>query len=238
MPKPGYVSLNVRVEDAKRLEEIAKKNNLTIVSLAHLLAESLPDVDIQTLTLLLKNIQKVKLYFTISEEVLKHQIASLYHHFDAMYSLLCSLFPPPFIDLRILRVMRIWRDEVLPYTALCDAGIIDSSIDVFKLLSDLENVREALKRILDKNWPEWEKIKPSPSLLKELPVPREMLKIDIIVRREALETLRNETKPYLEQIADICYEAENILQNISTEYPDILKMCEAPLKNFKKLFKI
>ena len=90
--------------------------------------------------------------------ILKHQIASLYHHFDAMHSLLCSLFPPSFIDLRILRVMKIWRDEVLPYTALCDAGIIDPSIDVFKLLSDLENVREALKRILDKNWSEWEKI--------------------------------------------------------------------------------
>ena len=237
VPKPGYVSLNVRQEDAKRLEEFAKKNNLTMVSFAHILAQNLPDMDIHTLTFLLRNIQKVKFHFTLQEEVLKRQLTFLYYQFDAMHSLLSSLFPQPFIDLKLLRIMKIWKDEVLPYIALCDAGVIDSTIDVFKLLGELENVKEALKRILDKNWSDWEKIRPPP-LLKELTVPKPLLKIDIVIRPEALETLRNETRPYIEHIADMCYEAENLLQSISTEYPDILKLCEAPLKNFKKLFKI
>ncbi len=237
MPKPGYVALNVRQEDARRLQAFANKNNLTVVRFVNMLATNLPEVDIQTLIHYLQNISKVKLHFTLHEEALKHHLASLYYYFQAMYDILSSLFPQPYIDLKILRIMKLWEDWVLPYTALCDAGIIDTSIDTFKLLRELDNAKEALKRTLSKYWSDWEKVKPPP-LLTQFPVPRELLRPDIIVKPEARETLKNETKPYLEEIASICYETENILCKISAEFPDILELCETPLKNFKRLFKL
>jgi hypothetical protein len=237
MPKPGYVSLNVKEEDAERLEEFAKKNNLTIVAFAHILAENLPNVDGQTLAYLLKNASKLKLQFSIDEEVLKHCLASLYYYFQAMHSLVSSLFPPAFIDLKIFRVLKVWEDEVLPYTALHIAGLLDVSVDTFQLLRELENVEKALEKILDKNWHDWKEINP-PLLLKEIPLPKSLLKPNMIAKPEAIETLKNEVKPYLQTIAQICQKAEDTLYSISADYPGILELCNPPLQNFKKLFKV
>ena len=118
MPKPGYVALNVRQEDARRLQAFANKNNLTVVRFVNMLATNLPEVDIQTLIHYLQNISKVKLHFTLHEEALKHHLASLYYYFQAMYDILSSLFPQPYIDLKILRIMKLWEDWVLPLSLI------------------------------------------------------------------------------------------------------------------------
>jgi len=239
MPKPGYVSLNVKEEDARRIGEFAKKNDLTIVSFFRILAENLPDVDIQTLVKFLKNIPKVKLNFTMEDEVLRHHLAYLYYYFEAMHSLLSSLFPSPFVDLKIFRVLKFWEDQEVPYTALQVAGVLDSFSwnETFQLLRELENAEEALKRILDKNWSDWMEIKP-PLLPHSIQLPQSLLKPDMIVKLEVRETLRNEVKPYIEAIAQICREAESMLYSISADYPQILELCSPPLKKFKKLFKV
>ena len=239
MPKPGYVSLNVKEEDARRIGEFAKKNDLTIVSFFRILAENLPDVDIQTLVKFLKNIPKVKLNFTMEDEVLRHHLAYLYYYFEAMHSLLSSLFPSPFVDLKIFRVLKFWEDQEVPYTALQVAGVLDSFSwnETFQLLRELENAEEALKRILDKNWSDWMEIKP-PLLPHSIQLPQSLLKSDMIVKLEVRETLRNEVKPYIEAIAQICREAESMLYSISADYPQILELCSPPLKKFKKLFKV
>jgi len=240
LPKPGYVSLNVKKEDARRIGEYAKKNNLTIVSFFRILAQNLPDVDIQTLVKFLKNIPKVKLNFTIENEVLRHHLAYLYYYIGAMHSLLSSLFPSPFIDLKIFRVLKFWEDQEVPYTALQGVGVLDSSFSwdqTFQLLRELENAEEALKRILDKNWSDWMEIKP-PLLPHSIQLPQSLLKPDMIVKPEVRETLRNEVKPYIEAIAKICHEAESMLYSISADHPQILELCSPPLKKFKKLFKV
>ena len=239
MPKPGYVSLNVKEEDARRIGEFAKKSNLTIVSFFRILAQNLPDVDIQTLVKSLKNIPRVKLNFTIGEEVLKHHLAYLYYYFEAMHSLLSSLFPSPFVDLKIFRVLKFWEDQEVPYMALQVAGVLDSFSwsETFQLLRELENAKEALKRILDKNWSDWMEIKP-PLLPHNIQLPQSLLKSDMIVKPEVRETLKNEVKPYLETITQICHEAEGILYSISADYPQILELCSPSLKRFKKLFKV
>jgi len=239
MPKPGYVSLNVKEEDARRIGEFARKNNLTIVGFFRILAQNLPDVDIQTLVKFLNNIPRVKLKFILEEEVLKHHLAYLYYYLEAMHSLLSSLFPSPFVDLKIFRVLKFWEDQEVPYTALQVAGVLDSFSwnETFQLLRELENADEALKRILDKNWSDWMEVKP-PLLPRNIRLPQSLLKSDMIVKPEVREILRNEVKPYLETIAQICHEAESILYSISADYPQILELCNSPLKKFKKLFKV
>ncbi len=125
---------------------------------------------------------------------------------------------------------------MLPYTALCITGFIDPSVDVFQLLIELGNVKEALKRILAENWPDWGKIR-APLLPKEIPVPKALLSPQMIVKPQAQQTLRNEIKPYIERIDSMCNEAEETLHKVSVDYPKILELCELSIKTFKRLFR-
>lgn len=235
MPKAGYVSLNVKERDAQRLQEYAQKNSLTIVSFAHLLAENLPDIDAKDLATLLKNASIIRFKFTIREEALKRYVAELYHYADAMHSIAVSLFPP--VDLETLRVVKVWECAVLPYTALMAADVIDKSVDALELIRELENAKQSLKRILDKNWFDWEEVKPPP-LLREIPIPKELLRPELVTRKDALEALSCEIKPFINTVADMCKEAEEVLHTISEDYPKILKLCVRPVKAFKKFFKL
>ncbi|MEM3704275.1 MAG: hypothetical protein QXX79_07670 [Candidatus Bathyarchaeia archaeon] len=237
MPKAGYVSLNVKEEDARRLEMYAQKNKLTMVAFAHLLAENLSDIDAQTLAKILRNAPTIKLKLTIKEEILKTHMTNLYHYIDAMHSIIVSLFPSPYVDLKIFRVLKPWEETILPYTALRTAGVVDPSVDALELEQKLASTLHSLRRILDKSWSDWGETKPPP-LIKEIPLPKPLLKPDLIIKKEALETLKNEIKPFIEEIANICNKAEETLYTISADHPEILELCAQPIKIFKKFFKL
>ncbi|MEM3941951.1 MAG: hypothetical protein QW829_03650 [Candidatus Bathyarchaeia archaeon] len=77
----------------------------------------------------------------------------------------------------------------MPYTALRIAGVVDPSVDVLELEQKLASTLHSLKRILDKDWSDWEETKPPP-LIKEIPLPKPLLKPELIIKKEVLETLK------------------------------------------------
>jgi len=234
MPKPGYANFTVKEEAAKRLEEFSNKNGVSLVSLINSIAEKVnPNLDLATVLRALELAPSLKFRQLLESEALKVRCAQLYYHIEAMSSIAASLLKPsPFINLGLILIHKVWKREVDSYTVLASAGLIDPSIDVIRLIQNLENGKISLKRVLDNTWPNWRNEVEQPLLISDIQVPAEHL-TDSSLKKEVL---RQELKPLINEVFKAWEEASELVYFLSTSYPELKELVGEELKDFSKLF--
>lgn len=232
MPRLGYYSLTIKEGAARRFIELAAKSNVNIVDLFDALAEKLPDLDLKELLSLLEKSKLIEIHEDLTAGVVKLRLSTLYYRLENLYESLCSLFPSPYF-------IKNWEDYVHPYYALCATEIINKDSDVLQLIRDLENVMGEIKRILNKNFPDWEQeIKPPAFSPGPAPIPKELLKPEVFMRNEARERLRNELQHWVASMEAVILSCEEAINDLSRYYPQVDALCESVIKQIKILFKI
>ena len=234
MPKPGYANFTVKVEAAKRLEEFSRRSGVSLVSLINSIAEKLdPNLDLATVLRALELAPSLKFSRLLESEVLKVRCAQLYYHVEAMSSIVTSLLKPsPFINLRLILIHKIWKREVDSHTVLASAGLIDPSIDIIRLIQNLENAKNSLRKILDNIWPNWRDEVEQPLLISDIQVPAEYL-TDKSLKKEVL---RQELKPLINEVFKVWEEASELVYFLSTSHPELKELLGKALEDFSKLF--
>jgi len=226
MPKPGYRNLTIKEGTVKVLEKWAQTHNMSVASLVEEIVDRLAPAIIFTKQL--------------NSEVLKVFCAKLYYHLDALSSIVSSLLgPSPVIDLKLIRIYKVWDRKPTPLDVLSEAGIIDSSntFDIIQLIQDFENAKKALRRAMDKTWPGWMSDVEYVGLIREIVLPEEYLeKYPLNVG-----AARGYVKPIIDKISKVWDETLELVTYISTQYSELKKIKDLtiePLKRFATLFKL
>jgi len=235
VPKTGYANFTIRKEAAEKLEEVSRRNGVSLVSMISTIAEKVdPNIELDTLIKAVEFAPAVKFSITLKSEVLKVRCAQLYYYVEALSSIVSSLLKPsPFIDLKLILIYKVWDKKIDHHTVLALADLINPSIDVVRLIQNLEVGKNSLKRILDSTWPNWRNEVEQALLISELSIPNEYLTASV-----KKEVLREELKPYINEVIKEWKEASEILLSLSTSYPELKELLWQGLKDFSKLFLI
>ena len=235
VPKKGYANFTIRKEAAEKLEEFSRRNGVSLVYMISAFAEKIdPNIELDTLLKAIEFASTIKFSATLKGEVLKVRCAQLYYYVEALSSIVSSLLKPsPFIDLKLTLIYKVWEKKVDRYTVLASAHLIDPSIDIIRLIENLEVEKNSLKRILDATWPNWMSEVERPTLMREISIPEEYLTISV-----KKEVLREELKPYFNEVIKEWREASEILLSLSTSYPELKELLWRGLEDFSKLFLI
>jgi hypothetical protein len=237
MPKPGYANFTIKEEAAKKFEELSRKSGMSLVALVNLMAEKVdPDIDSDTLLKALELAPSLKFSQALRSEALKIHSAQLYYYIEAMCSVAVSLLKPsPFTDFKLILIHKAWSKKTDPLTVLASAGLIDPSVGVISLIQNLENGKNALKKVLDSTWHNWrDEVKP-PMLMSEFPIPNEYLAEHANIKTEVL---REELKPFIDEVFKLWKEASELAYFLSTNYPELKELLWEGLEDFSKFFQL
>jgi len=236
MPRSNYTNLSLKRDVAKKLEEFARKNNVSSASFVQMIVEKLTDnVSLSDVLHLLENAPSIRFGKLLESEILKVNCAKLYYFVNAMDSIVISLLKPsPVIDLGVVTIIKAWdkRDDV--FGVFLRARLIDASAtysDVFNLHREFETIKNSLTKLLDECWPKWRKEVAEPLLMKEIDLPDELLSSHV-----RPEVLRRELQLYVREIQRIWKEANFLLYQVANYYPYLLDLVRKALNEFAKLF--
>ncbi|MEM3550320.1 MAG: hypothetical protein QXV01_04435 [Candidatus Bathyarchaeia archaeon] len=239
MPRLEYTNLSIKKDLAKKLELYAGKQNMSSASLVSLIVERLDlNVPLDNILLMLDNIQSIRLDTLLKSEVLKVKCAQLYFYVNAMSSIVASLLKPSSIIniWPVLIVQKFWEKKNDNFTVLSHANLIDktfSTTEIVGLIRNMETLKNSLTKILDSLWPRWRDEVSEPLLLKEIVLPDEYYELGRIINHD---TLKEELKPYFNDVAKIWKEANELIYFVGNRYPELLELTDKCMKEFSKLF--
>lgn len=137
MPKPGYYSLTIKEEHAKRFVAVANKNGLGVVEFFEKLADNLPEVELDYVLRALKNAPLFKLAGLAVSEAVKHNLSFIYYGLDRL------------------------QDDWTIFRGVFNIATI-AEVDDPKDYYDVQKTAGYLKNILDNAFPGWRVDVPKP----------------------------------------------------------------------------